>query len=235
MRKNRIFAIGLVAAFAVGAAGCGTQTKAAPVESAKESVAETPAETEAAVIETVDGTIESLEETQAQALEMVKLYGPVSKTEDGRLSIDSQGEEGYTGEIILNISEETLILDAVDGFPVQLEDLEDGSTVYAYVGPAMTMSLPPMTTAELIICQIPQDAKAPEYVQIESVVADAASGISVLTTSDGTEYEIGEDCQILPYLTRNIVTLSDLSQGKKCLIWSDDNNAASKIVLFAAE
>ena len=53
--------------------------------------------------------------------------------------------------------------------------------------------------------------------------------------TEGVEYEIAQDCQILPYLTRNMVTLSDLNEGKKCLIWSDDDNVASKIVLFASE
>ena len=28
-------------------------------------------------------------------------------------------------------------------------------------------------------------------------------------------------------------TLDDLTQGKKCVVWSDDENTASKIMLFA--
>ncbi|HJB07001.1 MAG TPA: hypothetical protein H9716_03975 [Candidatus Enterocloster faecavium] len=244
MRKNRIFAIGLLTAAVIGGAGCSAQPKSA---SAQEQTVESagPAETEeTTVIETVEGTIESLEETPAPVLSPVILQGPVTHTEDGRLSIDSQPESApsensstgtYTGEVILNISDDTLILDAVNGYPVQPDDLEDGSTIYAYVGPAMTMSLPPITNAELILCQIPADFKVPDYVEIKSVVADAASGSAVLTTTDGVEFEISQDCQILPYLTRNIVTLSDLSGGKKCLIWSDDQNVASKIVLFASE
>ena len=248
MRKNRILAIGLLAAAVIGGTGCSGGTGSAAQESTQvesASQAETTEETtEGDVIETVDGTIESLEETQAPVLSPVILQGPVIHMEDGRLSInsqpesapsDSQAEGTYTGEVILNISEDTLILDGVNGYPVQLEDLEDGSTIYAYVGPAMTMSLPPMTTAELILCQIPEDAKAPEYVTVKSVVSDAETGSAVLTTVDGAQYEIGEDCQILPYLTRNIVTLSDLTEGSKCLIWSDGQGAASKIVLFAAE
>lgn len=246
MRRNRIFAIGLLTAAVIGGAGCSAKpTSASAQESTQaESAAQTEETEETTVIETVDGTIESLEETQVPALSPVLLQGPATHMEDGRLSIDSQPESApseissvstYTGEVILNISDDTLILDAVNGYPVQLDDLEDGSTVYAYVGPAMTMSLPPITNAELILCQIPADFKVPDYVEIKSVVADAASGSAVLTTTDGVEFEISQDCQILPYLTRNIVTLSDLSEGKKCLIWSDDQNVASKIVLFAAE
>lgn len=237
MRKNRIFAIGLLTAAVIGGAGCSAQPDSASAKESTqiESSAQTEESSEADVIETVEGTIESLEETKEQTLSPVLLQGSITRTEDGSLMIDSQPGGTYTGEVILNISDDTLILDGVNGYPVQLEDLKDGSMVYAYVGPAMTMSLPPMTTAELILCEIPEDAKAPEYVEVKSVVSDAESGDAVLTTVDGVEYEIDENCQILPYLTRNIVTLSDLTEGSRCLIWSDAQNRASKIVLFAAE
>ena len=159
MRRNRVFVIGLLAAGVIGTAGCSAQTSSASTQESTqmESAAQTTETEETTVIETVDGTIESLEESQTPALSPVILRGPVTHTEDGRLSIDSQPEsapsEGasigtYTGEVILNISEETLILDAVNGYPVLLDDLEDGRTVNAYVGPAMTMSIPPTSNAK---------------------------------------------------------------------------------------
>ena len=41
--------------------------------------------------------------------------------EDGRLSIDSQADQGYQGEEILNVSQEsTYVLDAVSGLPIEL-------------------------------------------------------------------------------------------------------------------
>ncbi len=38
----------------------------------------------------------------------------------------------------------------------------------------MTMSLPPISNAGLILCQIPADFKVPDYVEIKGVVADGA-------------------------------------------------------------
>ena len=67
------------------------------------------------------------------------------------------------------------------------------------------------------------------------MVTDGSTGESVLTASDGTEYVLAEDCNIFPYLTRNIVTLDDLTQGRKCLVWSAEDNTAEKIMVFAAE
>ena len=40
------------------------------------------------------------------------------------------------------------------------------------------------------------------------------------------------DCPIIPYLTRQMVTLQDITAGRKCMIWLDASGAASNIVLF---
>ena len=97
----------------------------------------------------------------------------------------------------------------------------------------MTMSLPPMTNADVIFANIPADAKVPDYIEVQSLVTDAATSKSVLTAADGTEYTVESDCNIFPYLTRNIVTLDDLTQGRKCVVWSDEDNAAMQIMVFA--
>ena len=95
------------------------------------------------------------------------------------------------------------------------------------------MSLPPMTNADVIFANIPADAKVPEYVAVKSMITDASPSKSVRPALDGTEYTLADDCNIFPYLTRNIVTLDDLTQGRKCVVWADDENSASKIMVFA--
>lgn len=164
------------------------------------------------------------------------IHGPVSKESEGRLVIDNQSGTGYAGEIVLNISSETTrILDAVTGSPVAFDDIRDGETIYAYISPVMTMSLPPMTNASLILCNIPADFRVPAYQQSDvlTVNEDGVSG-SVKTT-DGTTYTIPADCQIFPYLTRNIVTIQDLTEGRTFLVWADSQNQASRIMVFPKE
>ena len=185
------------------------------------------------VVESVTGAIESMEESEPEAPQAIRIFGPVTRTEDGRLSIDNQSGVSSSGEIILNVADETYILDAVSGLPIKLEDIKDGDTIYAYIGPAMTMSLPPMTNATVIFANIPADAKVPDYVEVKSMITDASTSKSVLTAIDGTEYTLADDCNIFPYLTRNIVTLDDLTQGRKCVVWADDENSAVKIMVFA--
>ena len=175
-----------------------------------------------------------MEESGTEAPQAIRIFGPVTRTEDGRLSIDNQSGMSTSGEIILNVADDmTYILDAMTGLPVALEDVKDGDTIYAYIGPAMTMSLPPMTNATMIFANVPADFKVPDYVTVKSVVTDAASSQSVLTAMDGTEYTLADDCGIVPYLTRNIVTLDDLTQGRKAVVWSDGENTATRIMVFA--
>ena len=235
LRKYRLYAAGICAAVVLGVGGCASNANAGTTTATQESKEATKEETTVAdtVVESVTGAIESMEESEPEAPQAIRIFGPVTRTEDGRLSIDNQSGVSSSGEIILHVADETYILDAVSGLPIKLEDIKDGDTIYAYIGPAMTMSLPPMTNATVIFANIPADAKVPDYVEVKSMITDASTSKSVLTAIDGTEYTLADDCNIFPYLTRNIVTLDDLTQGRKCVVWADDENSAVKIMVFA--
>lgn len=234
LRKYRLYAAGICTVLALGIGGCASNGASAATETRQESQAASKEETTEADT-AAESAADNVEDMNGQdALQSLRIYGPVTKQEDGRLSIDNQSDMSISGEIILNVSEEyTYILDAVTGLPLKEEDIKDGDTIYVYIGPAMTMSLPPMTNADVIFANIPADAKVPDYIEVQSLVTDAATSKSVLTAADGTEYTVESDCNIFPYLTRNIVTLDDLAQGRKCVVWSDEDNAALQIMVFA--
>ena len=234
LRKYRLYAAGLCTVLALGIGGCASNGASAATETRQESQEASKEETTEADT-AAESAADNVEDMNGQdALQSLRIYGPVTKQEDGRLSIDNQSDMSISGEIILNVSEEyTYILDAVTGLPLKEEDIKDGDTIYVYIGPAMTMSLPPMTNADVIFANIPADAKVPDYIEVQPLVTDAATSKSVLTAADGTEYTVESDCNIFPYLTRNIVTLDDLTQGRKCVVWSDEDNAALQIMVFA--
>lgn len=234
LRKYRLYAAGICTVLALGIGGCASNGASAATETRQESQEASKEETTEADT-AAESAADNVEDMNGQdALQSLRIYGPVTKQEDSRLSIDNQSDMSISGEIILNVSEEyTNILDAVTGLPLKEEDIKDGDTIYVYIGPAMTMSLPPMTNADVIFANIPADAKVPDYIEVQSLVTDAATSKSVLTAADGTEYTVESDCNIFPYLTRNIVTLDDLTQGRKCVVWSDEDNAALQIMVFA--
>ncbi|MEG2350013.1 MAG: hypothetical protein RSB57_05850 [Hungatella sp.] len=179
------------------------------------------------------GTMSAHAGLLSKRLEPVRIHGPITKTEDHALTINNASQDSYTGEIRINISDHTRILDAVTGYPVAYEDLRDHETAYIYVGAAMTLSLPPMANASMVLCNIPADYRVPEYLKVETLTLNSDGLSGSITTTNGTTYTIPVGTQILPYLTRNIVTIQDLVKGKTCLLWSDSRNQASKIVIFA--
>ena len=134
MRKYYLYAVVLCSAAVLGLGGCSNKADTAttlplvseskPVVSESQEPTSSPEET--TVVETVSGTIEGTEEQPEQAEDSVRLYGPATHMEDGRLSIDSQADQGYQGEVILNVSQEsTYVLDAVSGLPIELSDIKD--------------------------------------------------------------------------------------------------------------
>ena len=172
---------------------------------------------------------------------MVCMDGRVISAEDGRLHLNRRVEGGMT-EVVVNLSEDTKILDAVNGFPVSVENLDDGEAVRVYTGPAMTLSLPPITNGLLVLADAPADSGFPVYAVVESLTqepdkADGTEAAYILETAGGMKYTVSDSTVLLPYLTRNMVFATDLKKGTPILLWTDgtDGSAAEKIVIFQGE
>lgn len=174
---------------------------------------------------------------------LVQFDGTVVSVEEDRFVMDR--ETGVqTGELVVNVSEDTLLLDGVNGYPISMDHLEEGESVRVYVGPAMTMSLPPISNGVVVLADVPEDGGFPIYTQVKDVVwepeqADGTGGVYVLTTADGTTYRINSSTVLLPYLTRNIIREQDLTPGSNILLWTDADPVydgyAAKIVLFPSD
>ena len=164
------------------------------------------------------------------------ISGTVAHQKDGGLLMSTSTGEPTEDYILW--TEGVMILDAVSGEPVDAKSIKDGSTVYAWLGAqtAMTMSLPPQVTPELLLVNVPADYKVPQYdVIVRATVIMAGiphySGMDI-TLSDGTAYQVWEDAQITPHLTRNRVTYQDLLPGTRVLMWADDSGKGSRVLVF---
>ena len=230
--KKRYLVLAAGMALSLGlATGCASKA----TEAETPAVEEEAAETEETLEEEVNGTEGALEEADLEGIpvsDTLRIWGTIEAVEDGMITVDNQSGLSSPGEMIFTIDpESTKILDAVSGLPVALEDIELGS-FQAYLGPAMTMSLPPQTTPEMVIVNIPQDFQAPQYVTARGAIEETELGQTLMTV-DGTAFVLTEETQILPYLTRNIVTAADIKEGSKCLFWQGEDGAVEKLVLFA--
>lgn len=162
--------------------------------------------------------------------------GTVVSVENGRLTMNRRIGD-HTDELIVNLSEDTKILDAVNGLPVPVENLGAGEAIRVYTAPFMTLSLPPITNGVLVLCDIPADAGFPMYAVVDTLTKKAGSdGEYVIGLEDGTAVTANASTNFLPYLTRNIVTAEDMIPGTPILIWTGyGDSAANKIVIFQRE
>lgn len=171
----------------------------------------------------------------------VRVWGRVTNLEDGGLLVQNDNENDPYHEIILH-GESIRILDAVTGMPLDRE-LKDGEVIYAWVGPAMTLSLPPHATAQVIVANIPEDFGAPQYYQVAKIKPRAMIAIYPppaltrvdLVTTSGEELTITDEATLFPYLTRQVVRLESLQPGSHILVWTDDEGIVTKTMLFAYE
>lgn len=163
----------------------------------------------------------------------IRIWGPVLRVEEGSIAIDNRSEVSFRGEMIVTVDpESTRILDGENGRPVELSELGEGEAVFVYIGQSAAMSEPPIVNASLILCKIPDDLRIPDQVCVTDM-EQQSDGSFLLSADNGIQYLVPQDCEIQPYLTRNVVTLQDLQAGRCCLVWSDERRAAQKIILFA--
>ena len=141
-----------------------------------------------------------------------------------------------TEEMIVHLTEETRILDAVNGYPVQPQNLSAGTAVRVYAGETMTMSLPPITNGVVVLCDLPAGDSFPIYTDVQELISNE-NGTFTLKTIDGTTAVVDQNTTLLPYLTRNMVRAEDLRAGTRILLWTDPTNASSaaRIVVFPQE
>lgn len=173
------------------------------------------------------------QENEGQMPAYTRVWGPVLSVTADSITIDNRSENASRGELILNLDgERSKVLDGENGYPVELTEVEVDEAVFAYIGQTMTLSLPAQVTAEVVFCDLPDSLRVPEFVTVTQM-EQQSDGSYLMTTDTDQQYLVPENCEILPYLTRNLVTLADVQQGSTCMVWCDERLTAKKIVLFA--
>lgn len=187
----------------------------------------------------VEAGVTGQEEGVPTRLGPVQVWGSVTRLENGSLFLKNSNENDPNREIVVHPGDAPY-LDAVSGLPLGLDTLKDGDVVYAWVGPAMMLSLPPQASAVVIVGNIPADYAAPQYYQAAAIAPRVTAAIYpappltevTLTTTGGDTLTITDQAQIFPYLTKNVVGLGDLRPGTQMLVWSDAEGAPVRVMLF---
>ena len=240
MKRMTALACAAMMIASMGITGCG-KADGQIKEEIKTTAVETPAGTETSATteneagKLPDGTGQEggAADTES-ASESDPMMGTIVSVEDGQLTMHRQ-DNGFDEDVVITIAEDTKVLDAENGYPVELSDLKEGNTISAYVDEAMTLSLPPIANGLLILVQA-EGYDFPRYTKVKELMAANTEGERILTAENGINYMITAETRLLPYLTRNIVSEEDLTEGTEILIWNEENgNKAEKIVVFQGE
>ena len=186
----------------------------------------------AALLSIPAAAAETEEETPAR-LGPVAYWGTVTWIDEDSFLLDRGERDDLSDAVVVHVGDAPC-LDAVTGNTMNVKDLKDGDTAYAWVGPAMMLSMPPQSAASLILGNIPADYAVPQYYEITgSVITEASAVLSVAGSNDTVT--VPASAQVSPYLTRNLVTLADLVPGTRILVWSDAKGTPEKVLVFAYE
>ena len=148
-----------------------------------------------------------------------RVWGAAVELGDMSLTLENSNESDPYQKVVVNVEEDTLTLDAVTGEAKTFDDLRTGETVYAWVGPDMTKSLPPISTGRVILCGLPADYAAPTYAEVESVT-ETESGADVCLNND-VVLHLSADTGYLaaPGWEKETVSAADIVPGTRVLAW----------------
>ena len=99
----------------------------------------------------------------------VRVWGKVTPwdAKEG-LDLTNDDENDPMHEVVVHLGDAPLV-DAATGLPMERDSIKEGDTLYVWVGPAATMSLPPQVFATVAVGNVAADAAVPEYYEVAAV------------------------------------------------------------------
>ena len=122
--------------------------------------------------------------------------------------------------IILNMGDETFVVDAVNGLNTTLDERVN-NLAEVYHSPVMTRSDPPITNALALLINIPEDYTLPHFHVAERIASDNG-GLRVSVDNGGLIVTLSGDSDVTAPLmtsTGQSAELSKIREGSKLLLW----------------
>lgn len=120
--------------------------------------------------------------------------------------------------VIYHVSDQTLCLDSGKGTKMDLNDLKVNDGVYFYHSPAMTMSIPPQTSVEAIVGNMPMDVACARFHTVEAIES-LPDGFRITTDKGGLHITIPKDATATSYADNSAFDLADLKEGDRIFTW----------------
>lgn len=140
-------------------------------------------------------------------------------TAENQILVKSDAEGSAYPEVMLQLTDETLILDVTDFSEKAKDDIQTGDFLCAWFSPVMTRSLPPISNAAVILTGVTEDAAAPNYAVVTEV-NETEEGTTELVTDMELNLYVSGDTPVLA-LDGSSLTIADLKPGTRVLAWYD--------------
>lgn len=226
MKKKAFVAMGLAVCLvaALGMTACSsTENEVVTSEPETPAVTSTPEEAEEPIATETPETSEGEETEDVEEMPASETYfgtvASIEKDEEGNvISISLTSEEN--GDYVMNVTDNTVWVDAVEKVKASQEDLTDGETIYVCHSPVSTRSLPPQSEAFAVVLNVPQDIAAGVYHEVEDIVTNGE--IFTITTDNGGLYlNVTSDTQVKDYTTGESAEIGNVDRGDRIIAWYD--------------
>lgn len=226
MKKKAFVAMGLAACLvaALGMTACSsTKNEVVNSEPGTPAVTSTPEETEEPIATETPETSEGEETEDAEEMPASATYfgtvESIEKDEEGNvISISLTSEEN--GDYVMNVTDNTVWVDAVEKAKASQEDLTEGETIYVYHSPVSTRSLPPQSEAFAVVLNVPQDIAVGVYHEVEEVTT-TENETRLLTNNGGLYLIISDETAVKDYETGEVADISAVAEGDRVIAWYD--------------
>lgn len=168
----------------------------------------------------VSAPIPTAVEKFASTHDSVLYYGTVKKivkSEDGAIAQLHMTSDRY-GEYVMNIFSDAVWIDSENHTADDPTHLREGEHIYVFHSYAETRSLPPQTTAYVIVRNIPMDASSAQHHYVESV--SLVDGKLTITTDQGGLLIYADDkTELSRYDGSAALTMKDIQAGDHIMAW----------------
>lgn len=226
MKKKAFVAMGLAVCLvaALGMTACSsTQNEVVTSEPETPAVTSTPEEAEEPIATETPETSEGEETEDVEEMPASETYfgtvESIEKDEEGNvISISLTSEEN--GDYVMNVTDNTVWVDAVEKVKASQEDLTEGETIYVYHSPVSTRSLPPQSEAFAVVLNVPKDIAVGVYHEVEEVTT-TENDTRLLTNNGGLYLIISDETAVKDYETGEIADISAVAEGDRVIAWYD--------------
>jgi hypothetical protein len=143
---------------------------------------------------------------------------------------------GINDNIILNVNADTEIISTKEGKKLSVSDIKDGIKVKAYYGPAVTASIPPMSSATMIIVEQDNEdcglynygivtdvsfTKENKEISKDKADKERKEIIAVMDSEIDTNLIISKKTEIIDSETGKVVSYKAIKKGVRVLAYYD--------------